>query len=176
MASPRRSPCPRSCAPSPRSWLSRCSRAAVARWTTSRSRPSRCPSPAARARRTAATWRAPPRGVVACASRPPVRARSPPTNQSNRRRSSVSIEQRETLDAVLRQSAFPADSDVGEQRRLLRELTSAQPLPADVTVTDGPLGTVPVAEITVAGTDPRRVVLYFHGGVYVLGDAFQAAG
>ncbi|MCU1671129.1 MAG: alpha/beta hydrolase [Blastococcus sp.] len=88
----------------------------------------------------------------------------------------MSIEQRENLDAVLRQSAFPVDSDVSEQRRLLRELTSAQSLPADVTVTAAALGTVPVAEITVAGTEPRHVVLYFHGGVYVLGDAFQAAG
>ncbi|MCW2702498.1 MAG: alpha/beta hydrolase [Blastococcus sp.] len=88
----------------------------------------------------------------------------------------MSTEQRENLDAVLRQSAFPVDGDVSEQRRLLRELTSAQPLPADVTVTAAALGTVPVAEITVAGTEPRHVVLYFHGGVYVLGDAFQAAG
>ena len=47
----------------------------------------------------------------------------------------MSAEQRETLDAILRQSAFPAGSDVGEQRRLLRELLSAQPLPAGVTVT-----------------------------------------
>src|SRR3954452_13716901 len=91
-------------------------------------------------------------------------------------RASVSTEQRENLDAVLRQSAFPVDSDVSEQRRMLRELTSAVPLPADVTVTAAALGTVPVAEITVAGTEPRHVVLYFHGGVYVLGDAFQAAG
>ena len=45
-------------------------------------------------------------------------------------RSSVSAEQRENLDAILRQSAFPADSDVEEQRRLLKELLSAQPLPA----------------------------------------------
>jgi acetyl esterase/lipase len=88
----------------------------------------------------------------------------------------VSTEQRETLDAILRQSAFPADSNINEQRRLLRELTSAVPLPADVTVTAAALGSVPVAEITVAGTEPRHVVLYFHGGVYVLGDAFQAAG
>ncbi|MCU1614101.1 MAG: alpha/beta hydrolase, partial [Frankiales bacterium] len=88
----------------------------------------------------------------------------------------MSTEQRETLDAILRQSAFPADSDVSEQRRMLRELTSAVPLPADVTVTAAALGAVPVAEITVAGTGPRHVVLYFHGGVYVLGDAFQAAG
>jgi monoterpene epsilon-lactone hydrolase len=87
----------------------------------------------------------------------------------------VSTEQRENLEAVLRQSAFPAGSDVSEQRRLLRELTSAQPLPADVTVTAAVLGGVPTAEITIDGIEPRHVVLYFHGGVYVLGDAFQAA-
>jgi monoterpene epsilon-lactone hydrolase len=88
----------------------------------------------------------------------------------------VSTEQRETLDAILRQSAFPADSDVSEQRRLLRELLSAVPLPADVTVTAAALGDVPVAEITVDGVEPRHVVLYFHGGVYVMGDAASAAG
>ena len=80
------------------------------------------------------------------------------------------------LDAVLRQSAFPAGIDVSEQRRPLRELTSAQPLPADVTVTAAALGGVPTAEITIDGIEPRHVVLYFHSGVYVLGDAFQAAG
>ncbi len=88
----------------------------------------------------------------------------------------MSTEQRENLDAILRQSAFPVDSDVNKQRRLLRELTSAQPLPADVTVTAAALGGVPTAEITIDGIEPRHVVLYFHGGVYVLGDAFQAAG
>jgi monoterpene epsilon-lactone hydrolase len=87
----------------------------------------------------------------------------------------VSTEQRETLEAILRQSAFPFDSDVSEQRRLLREFASAQPLPADVTVTAAVLGGVPTAEITLDGIEPRHVVLYFHGGVYVIGDAFQAA-
>ncbi|HEY1666622.1 MAG TPA: alpha/beta hydrolase [Trebonia sp.] len=88
----------------------------------------------------------------------------------------MSLEQRETLDAILRQSAIPADSDVNEQRRLLKELVSAQPLPAEVTVTAAALGGVPTAEVTVDRIEPRHVVLYFHGGVYVLGDAFQAAG
>jgi len=87
----------------------------------------------------------------------------------------VSTEQRQNLEAILRQSAFPFDSDVNEQRRLLREFASAQPLPADVTVTAAALGGVPTAEITVDGIEPRHVVLYFHGGVYVIGDAFQAA-
>jgi monoterpene epsilon-lactone hydrolase len=88
----------------------------------------------------------------------------------------VSMEQRETLDAILRQSAFPADADVDEQRRLLRELLSAQPLPADVTVTTAAIGGVPTAEITVDGIESRHVVLYFHGGVYVMGEAALAAG
>jgi acetyl esterase/lipase len=88
----------------------------------------------------------------------------------------VSTEQRETIDAILRQSAFPVGSDVDEQRRLFREAVSAAPLPADVTVTAGALGGVPTAEITVDGIEPRHVVLYFHGGVYVISDAFLAAG
>ena len=87
----------------------------------------------------------------------------------------MSTEQRETLDAILRQSALPVGSGVNEQRRLLRELVSAQPLPAEVTVTAAALGGVPTAEITVDGIEPRHVVLYFHGGVYVIGDAFLAA-
>jgi hypothetical protein len=52
----------------------------------------------------------------------------------------VSIEQRDNLDAILRQSAFPADMDVSDLRRLLKELSSAQPLSAGVTVTSAALG------------------------------------
>jgi acetyl esterase/lipase len=38
------------------------------------------------------------------------------------------------------------------------------------------LGAVRRAKATVDCIEPRHVVLYFHGGVYVLGDAFSAAG
>ena len=38
----------------------------------------------------------------------------------------MSTEQRENLEAILRQSAFPAGSDVREQRRLLAELAAAR--------------------------------------------------
>ena len=91
-------------------------------------------------------------------------------------RSSVSTEQKENLDAILRQSAFSADMGVSELRRLLAEQASAQPLPAGVTVTAAALGGIPAAEITIDGIEPRHVVLYFRGGVYVLEDAFQVAG
>ena len=96
-------------------------------------------------------------------------------SEANRREIAVSTEQRENLEAILRQSAFPVGSSVDEQRRLLREAVSAQPLPADVTVTAAALDGVPTAEITVDEIEPRHVVLYFHGGVYVIGDAFLAA-
>ena len=88
----------------------------------------------------------------------------------------MSTEQQENLEAVLRRSPIPAGSSVSEQRRLLRERASARPAPADVTVTSAELGGVPAADITTDGIEPRHVVLYFHGGVYVLGDAVSAAG
>jgi len=87
----------------------------------------------------------------------------------------VSTEQQAMVDGILRQSAFPLGSTAQEQRQLLRAALSAQPLPGDLTVTAGTLGDVPTAEITIDGIEPRHVVLYFHGGVYVIGDAFLAA-
>jgi acetyl esterase/lipase len=87
----------------------------------------------------------------------------------------LSAEQRENLEAALRRSPIPAGSSVSEQRRLLRERASVRPAPADVTVTPAQLGGIPAADITIDGIEPRHVVLYFHGGVYVLGDAFQSA-
>jgi len=79
------------------------------------------------------------------------------------------------VDGILRQSAFPVGSTAQQQRQLLRAALSAQPLPPDLTVIAGKLGDIPTAEITIAGVEPRHVVLYFHGGVYVIGDAFLAA-
>ncbi len=87
----------------------------------------------------------------------------------------MSTEQRGALDAMLRQSAFPADVGLEEQRAQLRALLSAQPLPADLTMTTGELGGVPTAVVTIDGIEPRHTVLYFHGGVYVMGDAALSA-
>ena len=88
----------------------------------------------------------------------------------------MSTAQQQTLDGILRESAFPVGSGVEEQRRLFREAVSAAQLPVDVTVTEAALGGVRTAEITVHEIEPRHVVLYFHGGVYVISDAFLAAG
>jgi acetyl esterase/lipase len=87
----------------------------------------------------------------------------------------MSIEQRETLDRMLRQSQLGADGDVQELRRRFEEVVGSQPLPVGVTVTPAALGSVPTVEITVAGVKPRHMVLYFHGGVYAFGTASLGA-
>jgi acetyl esterase/lipase len=90
----------------------------------------------------------------------------------------VSLEQRKTLDTMLRQLPRGVGGDGGdvrEQRRLFHDMMTAQPLPRDLTVTMAALGSVPTAEITVAGVEARHVVLHFHGGVYAIGDAALAA-
>ena len=71
----------------------------------------------------------------------------------------MSAAQRENLDAILRQSVFPAGADVSGQRRLLRELTSTQPPPVDVTLTAATLSGVRTAEITIDGIKPGHTVL-----------------
>jgi hypothetical protein len=73
----------------------------------------------------------------------PASAQVPCSTNANRRRSIMSAQQRETLDAILRQNSFPADSDISEQRRLLKELVAGQPLSADLTVAAATLGGVP---------------------------------
>jgi acetyl esterase/lipase len=87
----------------------------------------------------------------------------------------VGSEQREALLAALRRSPIPPDASVEKQRRLLSERAAARPQGADVSVTAGELGGVPAAHIAVDGVEQRHVVLYLHGGVYALGDAFQSA-
>jgi acetyl esterase/lipase len=87
----------------------------------------------------------------------------------------MSLEQRKSLESMLRRLPFDLGGGIEEQRRLFDEMMSSQPPPADVTVTGAALGTVPTAEITVAGAEPRHVVLYFHGGTYALGSAANAA-
>src|SRR4051812_38057324 len=141
----------------------------------STSTPSPCPPRAARARRPPATWCAWPPGANHRDPAKPPHLPGGNAGAPTEGRSSVSTEQQETLDAILRQSAFRVGSSVDEQRQQLRALVSAQPLPAEVNVTAAELGGVPTAEITVDGVESRHVVLYFHGGVYVIGDAFLAA-
>ena len=49
------------------------------------------------------------------------------------------------------------------------------PVPADVQQKPVEIGGVGGIEVTIAGNESERVILYFHGGVYVIGSAPQSA-
>jgi epsilon-lactone hydrolase len=88
----------------------------------------------------------------------------------------MSKEQREALDTLFRNGPLDIGGDYLEQREVFTRMLTSRPLPADVTLTPGTLGDVPVLEIAIDGVAPQGTLLWFHGGVYVLGTARTSAG
>ena len=88
----------------------------------------------------------------------------------------MSEQQREALAAMFRNLPFDIAGDPVLERAGMEAALTAIPLPPDVTATPGVLGGVPVLTVDVEGVDTSRVLLHFHGGVYVLGSARAGAG
>jgi monoterpene epsilon-lactone hydrolase len=83
----------------------------------------------------------------------------------------MSKQQQVELDATLRQGAFDPKGEVEELRSGFEALMRSIPVPGDVRRTRTSVGGVDAVEVTVDGTDSSNVILYFHGGVYVIGSA-----
>jgi acetyl esterase/lipase len=87
----------------------------------------------------------------------------------------MSKEQKLALDAVLSQSGLDLQADVPTLRATFNELMARIPVPDDVQPRPTTIGGVGGIEVTVRGADADadadRVILYFHGGVYVIGTA-----
>jgi acetyl esterase/lipase len=62
-------------------------------------------------------------------------------------------------------------ADVAAVRSGFEELMRRIPVGSDIRKADVALGEVPAVEVTVDGVDSANVILYFHGGVYVIGSA-----
>src|SRR5580704_1776145 len=88
----------------------------------------------------------------------------------------MTAQQRDMIDQILRDAPFDLGGDVAAQRPLLEQMLTAQPLPADVRVTPGDLGGVPVIFIDIAGVEPRGTIFHIHGGGFALGSAGGSAG
>jgi acetyl esterase/lipase len=88
----------------------------------------------------------------------------------------MSKEQREALDTLFRNGPLDIGGDYLQQREVFTRMLTSRPLPADVVLTPGALGDVPVLEIGIDGVAPQGTLLWFHGGVYVLGSARTSAG
>jgi epsilon-lactone hydrolase len=81
----------------------------------------------------------------------------------------MSQEQRDTVNNMMAESPLDVGGDAIEQRAVFERMMTAQPLPDDVTMTNGSLGEVPTLEIAIADTRPDGVLLWFHGGWYTMG-------
>jgi acetyl esterase/lipase len=77
---------------------------------------------------------------------------------------------------MLRHGPLDLGGDVAQQRALFHGMMTSIPLPPDVSTTEGELGGVPVVTVETPANDPARVLLYLHGGAYVIGSAADAAG
>jgi acetyl esterase/lipase len=75
----------------------------------------------------------------------------------------------------MRNGPLDIGADYLEQREVFARMLTARPLPDDVVLTPGVLGGVPVLEIGIDGITPETTLLWFHGGVYVLGSARTSA-
>ena len=88
----------------------------------------------------------------------------------------MTAQQRDMIDQVLRSAPFDLGGDVAVQRPLLEQMLTAQPLPADVRVTPGDLGGIPVVFTDIAGAEPGGTIFHIHGGGFALGSARSSAG
>ena len=85
-------------------------------------------------------------------------------------------QQRQALDELLRHGPLDIGGEIAEQRAIFHDMITAFPLPDGVSVKRDELGGVPVVTVEPPNVDPSSVILYFHGGAYVIGSAADAAG
>jgi epsilon-lactone hydrolase len=86
----------------------------------------------------------------------------------------MSKEQQLQLDAILRQGNLDQAGDVAPLRAAFNELMSHVPVAPDVHQKPVQIGGVDGIEVTIEGTAAENVILYFHGGVYVIGTAIAS--
>jgi acetyl esterase/lipase len=83
----------------------------------------------------------------------------------------MSKEQQSQLDAILRQGELDTAADVASVRAAFNALMAQVPVPSDLLQKQIEIGGLSGIEVTIPGNESERVILYFHGGVYVIGSA-----
>ncbi|MDQ1457639.1 MAG: epsilon-lactone hydrolase, partial [Actinomycetota bacterium] len=83
----------------------------------------------------------------------------------------MSKEQQLQLDAILRGGQFDGGGDVQAVRKAFNELMAQVPVAPDIQQKPVEIGGVAGVEVTIEGNEAENVILYFHGGVYVIGTA-----
>src|SRR5437764_11211911 len=83
----------------------------------------------------------------------------------------MSKEQQLQLDAILRGGQFDGSGDVQTVRKAFNELMAQVPVAPDIRQKPVEVGGVAGVEVTIQGNAAEHVILYFHGGVYVISTA-----
>jgi acetyl esterase/lipase len=83
----------------------------------------------------------------------------------------MSTDQQLQLDAILRQGGLDTGGDVQTLRAAFNELMARVPVAPDIQQHPVEIRGVDGVEVTIEGNAAENVILYFHGGVYVIGTA-----
>ncbi len=83
----------------------------------------------------------------------------------------MSKQQQLALDANMRQAHLDLEADVATLRATFNEVMAHVPVAGDVRQQPTTIGGVGAVEVSIEGTDATNMILYFHGGVYVIGSA-----
>jgi epsilon-lactone hydrolase len=83
----------------------------------------------------------------------------------------MSRQQQLDLNAILRQGPLDLEADVATLRAAFNEVMAGIPVAGDVDHVPTTVGGVNAIDVTIGGIDSANTILYFHGGVYVIGSA-----
>ena len=86
----------------------------------------------------------------------------------------MSKQQRDGLIATLRQGRLDFRADVPTLRTALDDVMARIPVAGDVDQKPTTIGGVDAIDVAIRGADGANTILYFHGGVYVVGSAAQS--
>jgi epsilon-lactone hydrolase len=86
----------------------------------------------------------------------------------------MSRQQQRELIATLQQGQLDFRADVATLRVALNDVMARIPVANDVHHVPTTIGGVNAVDVTIRGIDTANTILYFHGGVYVIGSAAQS--
>jgi epsilon-lactone hydrolase len=83
----------------------------------------------------------------------------------------MSTQQQLDLNAILRQGPLDLEADLATLRAAFNDVMAGIPVAEDVDHVPMTVGGVDAVDVTISGIDTANTILYFHGGVYVIGSA-----
>ena len=88
----------------------------------------------------------------------------------------MSQSQREHIEALLRESPLDLSAPVQRQRQAFAEMTAGRPLPAQIATEETTLAGRRAVRFSGPAPEPDARILYFHGGAFIVGSPWTAAG